>query len=58
MLADLLGGATRDLYESIFAVHVEELAELKALTDDQVETGCSPPASSAPAAPRRRRSPR
>jgi uncharacterized protein YhaN len=35
-LADLLGGATRDLFQSIFAVHSTELAELKALTDDQV----------------------
>jgi uncharacterized protein YhaN len=35
-LAQLLGGATKDLYLSIFAVHVEEVAELRALTDDQV----------------------
>lgn len=35
-LSDLLGGATKDLYQSIFAVHLEELAELKALSDEQV----------------------
>ncbi|MFN8018418.1 MAG: AAA family ATPase [Acidimicrobiales bacterium] len=35
-LAQLLGGATKDLYQSIFAVHTEEVAELRALTDDQV----------------------
>jgi uncharacterized protein YhaN len=35
-LADLLGGATKDLYQSIFAVHIDELAELRALSDEQV----------------------
>jgi len=35
-LTDLLGGATKDLFESIFAVHLDELAELKALSDEQV----------------------
>ena len=35
-LHDLLGGATRDLFQSIFAVHIDELAELRALSDDQV----------------------
>jgi uncharacterized protein YhaN len=32
----LLGGATKDLYQSLFAVHTDELDELRALTDDQV----------------------
>lgn len=35
-LADALGGATRELFESIFSVRLENLAELKALTEDQV----------------------
>jgi uncharacterized protein YhaN len=35
-LADLLGGASKDLFQSVFAVHLSELAELKALTADQV----------------------
>ena len=35
-LADLLGGASKELFQSVFAVHLSELAELKALTADQV----------------------
>lgn len=35
-LRRLLGGATKDLYLALFAVHTDELDELKALTDDQV----------------------
>ncbi|MCB1262487.1 MAG: AAA family ATPase, partial [Acidimicrobiales bacterium] len=35
-LQALLGNATRDLYQSIFAVHTDELDELKALSDEQV----------------------
>lgn len=35
-LRRLLGGATKDLYLALFAVHTDELDELKALTDDEV----------------------
>lgn len=35
-LADLVGGASKDLFQSVFAVHLADLAELKALTADQV----------------------
>ncbi|MEZ5138591.1 MAG: AAA family ATPase [Acidimicrobiales bacterium] len=35
-LRRLLGGATKELYLALFAVHTDELDELKALTDDQV----------------------
>lgn len=35
-LAEVLGGATKELFESIFSVRLENLAELKALTEDQV----------------------
>lgn len=35
-LRRLLGGAAKDLYLALFAVHTDELDELKALTEDQV----------------------
>ncbi|HWJ97580.1 MAG TPA: AAA family ATPase, partial [Acidimicrobiales bacterium] len=35
-LAEVLGGSSRELFESIFSVRLENLAELKALTEDQV----------------------
>lgn len=35
-LQRLRGGATKDLYLALFAVHTDELDELRALTDDQV----------------------
>ena len=35
-LADLVGGASKDLFQSVFAVRLADLAELKALTADQV----------------------
>ncbi len=35
-LADLLGGASKEVFQSVFAVHLADLAELKALTADQV----------------------
>lgn len=35
-LAEVVGGATRELFESIFAVRLDSLAEMKALTEDQV----------------------
>lgn len=35
-LVEVLGGSSRELFESIFSVRLENLAELKALTEDQV----------------------
>jgi uncharacterized protein YhaN len=35
-LRHLLGGATKDLFEAVFAVHTDDLAELRALSDEQV----------------------
>ncbi|MGN6695891.1 MAG: AAA family ATPase [Aquihabitans sp.] len=35
-LAEVLGGATRELFESIFSVRLENLTELKALDEDQI----------------------
>jgi uncharacterized protein YhaN len=35
-LAEVLGGATKELFQSIFAVHLDDLSELRALTEDQV----------------------
>ncbi|MCU1371657.1 MAG: hypothetical protein JWO77_2851, partial [Ilumatobacteraceae bacterium] len=35
-LAEILGGATKELFQSVFAVHLDDLAELRALTEDQV----------------------
>lgn len=35
-LAGIVGGADKKLFESVFAVHLADLAELKALTADQV----------------------
>ncbi len=35
-LAELVGGASEKVFQSVFAVHLADLAELKALTADQV----------------------
>jgi uncharacterized protein YhaN len=35
-LADLVGGASKELFQSVFAVHLADLAELRALSADQV----------------------
>lgn len=35
-LGAVLGGASKELFQSVFAVHLADLAELRALTEDQV----------------------
>jgi len=35
-LADVLGGASKELFQSVFSVHLDDLAQLRALTEDQV----------------------
>lgn len=35
-LATLLGGASKDLYQAVFSMHLEDLAELRALSEDEV----------------------